>query len=154
MKSRCRTSSKTSSTSLRPQTIRGANPGSLSSGRCSADELHPVAEPDAMRGAHQHLVVYFEVLHQDVEDAPRHPFLDLEEGGRAVPQLAQPLIDGFEKVVGLVFLDHHVGVADDAEHVRALDRRAREERLDVGAHDVLDEDEGGAAAGKAPPGAG
>ncbi len=101
-----------------------------------------------MRGPHQHVVVYFEVLHQDVEHAPRHPLLDLEQGRRAVPQLAQPLIDGFEQVVGLVFLDHHVGIADDAEDVRALDDRAREERLDVGAHDVLDEHERGAAAGK------
>ena len=77
-----------------------------------------------MRGPHQHVVVYFEVLHEDVEHAPRHPLLDLEQGWRAVPQLAQPLIDGLEQVVGLVFLDHHVGVADDAEDVRALDRRA------------------------------
>ena len=116
-------------------------------------ELHPVAEADAMRGAHQHLVVDLEVLDQDVEHAPRHALIDLEERRRAVPELAQPLIDGLEEIVGLVFLNHHVGVADDAEDVRALDRRAGEQRLDVGAHDVFDEHERRAATGEAPPAA-
>ena len=104
-------------------------------------ELHPVAESQAMRRAHQHFVVDFEVLDEDVEHAPRHALFDLEQGRRAVPELAQALVDGFEQVVGLVFLNHHVGVADDAEDMRALDRRAREQRLDVGADDVFDEHE-------------
>ena len=101
-----------------------------------------------MRGAHQHVVVDLEVLDQDVEHAPRHPLVDLQQRRRAVPQLAQALVDGLEQIVGLVFLNHHVGVADDAEDVRALDRRAREERLDVGADDVLEEHERRATAGQ------
>ena len=111
-------------------------------------QLHPVAESHAMRRSHQHFVVDLEVLDEDVEHAPRHAFLDLEQGWRAVPQLAQALVDRFEQVVGFVFLNHHVGVADDAEDVRALDGRAGEQRLDVGADDVFDEDEGDAVAGE------
>ena len=53
----------------------------------------------------------------------------------------QAAIDALEQVVGLVFFDLEVGVADDAEQIRALDLRAREKLLDVGANDVLDEDE-------------
>ena len=65
-----------------------------------------------------------------------------------MPQLAQALVDRFEQVVGFVLLDHHVGVADDAEDVRALDGGAWKQRLDVGADDVFDEGEGDAVAGE------
>ena len=53
----------------------------------------------------------------------------------------QAAVDGLEQVVGLVLLDLEVGVADDAEQVRALDLRAGEQLLDVGADHVLEEDE-------------
>ena len=52
--------------------------------------------------------------------------LDLQQRDRAVPELLQAAFDGLEQVVGLVLLDLEVGVADDAEQVRALDLRARE----------------------------
>ena len=108
-------------------------------------ERAPVAEPHPIRGAHHHIVFDLEVLHQDVEDAPRHVRLDLQQRQRAVAQLLEAAIHRLQQVVGLVFLDHHVGVADDAEEVRALDLRAGEELLDVAANDVFEEHERGAA---------
>jgi hypothetical protein len=62
-----------------------------------------------------------------------------------VTQLSQSLVDGFEKIVRFVLLNHHVRVTDDTEDVRALHRGAREERLHVGADDVLDKGEDGVA---------
>ena len=61
----------------------------------------------------------------------RHVGFDLQQRQRAVAQLLQAAVDGLEQVVGLVLLDHHVGVADDAEQVRAFDLRAGEQLLDV-----------------------
>ena len=75
-----------------------------------------------------------------VKHAPRHVGFDLQQRQRAVAQLLQAAVDRLEQVVGLVLLDHHVGVADDAEQVRAFDLRAREELLDVAADHVLEED--------------
>ena len=53
----------------------------------------------------------------------------------------RPWSIGLEQVVGLVLLDHDVGVADDAEEVRALHLRAGKQGLHVGADDVLEERE-------------
>jgi hypothetical protein len=50
--------------------------------------------------------------------------VDLQQRQRAVAQLLQAAVHRLEQVVGLVLLDDHVGVADDAEQVRALDLRA------------------------------
>ena len=49
--------------------VRGANGGSFSSGRCSLRQLHPVAEAQPIRGARHHVVVDLEVLDQDVQHA-------------------------------------------------------------------------------------
>ena len=105
-------------------------------------QLHPVAEPEAVRRAENDVVGDLEVLGEDVEDARRHVGVDLQQRDRAVAQLLQAAVDGLEQVVGLVLLDLEVGVADDAEQVRALHLRAREELLHVGADDVFEEDEG------------
>ena len=75
-----------------------------------------------------------------LQHALRHVGFDLQQRQRAVAQLLEAAVDGFEQVVGLVLLDHHVGVADDAEQVRAFDLRAGEQLLDVAADDVLEED--------------
>ena len=106
-----------------------------------ARELDPVGEAEAIRGPHDHVLVHFEILGQDVENAPRHAGFDLEQRERSIAQLAQASVDGFQQIVRFVFFDHHVGVADDAEQVCALHLRAREQLVDVGANDVLDEGE-------------
>ena len=105
----------------------------------------PVAEAHAIRGADHDVLFDGEVLDQDVEDAARHRRVDLEQRQRAVAQLLQPLVDGLEQVVGLVLLDHHVGVADDAEEVRAAHLRAGEQLVDVVLDDVFEEGERQAA---------
>ena len=112
-------------------------------------ERRPVQRVDALKvaqlhagaGPHDHVLVDLEIVDQDVEHPPRHVGLDLQQRQRAVAQLLQPAVDRLEQVVGLVLLDHHVGVADDAEEVRAFDLRAGEQRPDVAADDVLQEDE-------------
>ena len=68
--------------------------------------------------------------------------VDLQQRDRAVAELLQAAVDGLEQVVGLVLLDLEVGVANDAEQVRALHLRAREELLHVRVDDVFEEDEG------------
>ena len=103
-------------------------------------QRRPVAESHALGRAHDDVFVDLEVLDQDVEHAPRHVLFDLQQRQRAVAQLLQPAVDRFEQVVRLVFLDHHVGVADDAEQVRAFDVRAGKQLLDVAADDVLEKD--------------
>ena len=107
-------------------------------------DLAPVAEPHPIRGPHDDIVFDLEVLHQDVEDTPRHVRLDLQERERAISQLLEPAIHRLEQVVGLVFLDHHVGVANDAEEMRPLEMSAGEELLDVAANHVFEEYERGA----------
>ena len=67
--------------------------------------------------------------------------VDLQQRDRAVPQLLQAAVDGLEQVVGLVLLDLEVGVANDAEQMRALHLRSGEELLHVRVDDVLEEDE-------------
>ena len=101
----------------------------------------PVAESHAVRRAHDDVLVDLEVLDQDVQHPARHRLVDFEQRERAVAQLLQAAVDGLEQVVGLVFLDHHVGVADDAEQVRAPDLGAGEQLLDVLLDDVLEERE-------------
>ena len=67
--------------------------------------------------------------------------------GRAVPELLEAPIDRLEQIVGAVFLDLHVGVADDAEEVRARRRRGPGKRLaQIQPHDVLEKREGVAVA--------
>jgi hypothetical protein len=48
----------------------------------------------------------------------------MQQRDRAAPQLPQAAIDALEQVVSLVFFDLEIGVADDAEEIRALDLRA------------------------------
>ena len=92
-----------------------------------ACEPRPVSKPHALRRANDDIVADLEVFDQDVEDAARHVLLDLKQRQRAVAQLLETTVDGFEKVVRLVFLDHHVGVPDDAEQMGALDLGARKQ---------------------------
>ena len=94
-------------------------------------QLHPVGEAQSIRGAQDHVLIDLEVLGEDVQHAPRHAGLHLQQRERAVAELAEAAVDGLEQVVGLVFLDHDVRVAHDAEQVRAADLRAGEQLLDV-----------------------
>jgi hypothetical protein len=102
----------------------------------------PVAHAHPIRGADDDVLLDGEVLDQDVEHAAGHGRVDFEQRQRAVAQLLQALVDGLEQVVGFILLDHHVGVADDAEEMRAADLRAREQLLDVVLDDIFEEGEG------------
>ncbi len=99
----------------------------------------PVAEAEAIHRARHDVLIDLEVLDQDAQHALRHVGFHLQQRQRAVAQLLEAAVDRLEQVVRFVFLDHHVGVADDAEQVRALDLRAGEELLDVAADDVFEE---------------
>ena len=68
----------------------------------------------------------------------RHVLFDLKQGERTIAQLLEAPVDGFEQVVGFVLLNHHVGVADDAEQVRAFDVCARKQLLDVAADHIFE----------------
>ena len=105
-------------------------------------ELVPVAEAEPLDAAHHHVVADAEVLDQDIEHARRHVGLDLQQRDRSAPELAQAAIHTLEQVVGVVVLDREIGIADDAEQVRAVHLRARKELVDVGAYHVFEEDEG------------
>ena len=78
----------------------------------------PVAVAHPPVGPGHDVLFDLEVLDQDVEDARRHGRFDEELREIAVAQFLQGAIDRFEQVVGLVLLNHHVGVADDPEQVR------------------------------------
>ena len=67
----------------------------------------------------------------------RHGALDLEAHDLAEAAPAQLLLHGHEQVVGLVLLDVEVGVAGDAEEVVRLHLHAREEHVEVGRDDAL-----------------
>ena len=73
MRSRCRTSSKTSSASSTVSTPRAARRRILQLGPVQPRQLHPVAEPEAVLRPDEDALVDLEVLHQDVQHAPRHP---------------------------------------------------------------------------------
>ena len=71
----------------------------------------------------------------------RHRALDLEPDGRPEAAAAELLLDGEQQVVRLVLLDLEVGVAGDPEEVVLLDLHAREQRVEVGLDDLVDEHE-------------
>ena len=73
----------------------------------------------------QHVLVDLEVLDEDVEHASWHALVDLKHRRKAVSQLAKALVHRLQQVVGFVLLDHHVGVAHDAENVAPLARSSR-----------------------------
>ena len=71
----------------------------------------------------------------------RHRPLDLEPDGRAEPTAPELLLDRQQQVVRLVLLDREVGVAGDPEEVVLHDLHAREQGVEVGLDDLVDEDE-------------
>ena len=79
---------------------------------------------------------------------PGHRALDLEPHDLAEAALAELLLDGQQQVVRLVLLDRDVGVAGHPEQVVVADLHAREQRVEVGGDDLLDQDVG---AGCPPP---
>ena len=82
-----------------------------------------------------------EPAQQEVAGVGRHRPLDLEPDGLAEPPPAKLFLDREQKVVGLVLLDREVGVAGHPEEVVLLDLHAREQRVEVGLDDLVDEDE-------------
>ena len=103
-------------------------------------ERVPVAVAEPIGGADHDVLVDFEIFDQDGQHALRHVGLDLQQRQRTIAQLLQPAVNRFEQVVRFILLDHHVGVADDAEQVRAFDLGARKQLLDITANDVLEKD--------------
>ena len=67
----------------------------------------------------------------------RHRALDLEPHDLAEAAPAELLLDGQQQVVRLVLLDGEVGVAGHPEEVVLDDLHAREERVQVGGDDLL-----------------
>ena len=99
----------------------------------------PVAKAQPLGGARDHVFANLEVFDQDAQHALGHVGFDVQQRQRAMAQLLEAAVDGFEQVVGLVLLDHHVGVADDPEEVRAFHLGAREQGLDVAPNHILEE---------------
>ncbi len=106
-----------------------------------AGQRAPVRKPHAVFGADDDVLVDFEILDEDIQDAPRHRRVDFEQRQCAVAQLLEAAIDGLQQVVRFVFLNHHVGVADDAEEMRAFHLGAGEQLLDVALDDIFEERE-------------
>ena len=75
----------------------------------------------------------------------RHRALDLEPHDLAEAPLAQLLLDGQQQVVRLVLLDREVGVAGHPEQVVVEDLHAREEDVQVGGDDLLQQHVGAGA---------
>ena len=69
----------------------------------------------------------------------RHRALDLEPHDLAEAALAQLLLDRHQQVGRLFLLDREVGVAGDAEEVVLDDLHAREEGVEVGRDDLLEQ---------------
>ena len=124
-----------------PRRCCGENGGSFSSGRWMRVSCIQSPNPTRSLRPHDDVVGDLEVLDQDVEHARRHVRFDLQQRDRAVAQLLQAAVDRLEQIVRFVLLDLQVGVAHDAEQVRALHLRAGKQLLDVGADDVLEEHE-------------
>jgi hypothetical protein len=78
-------------------------------------QLHPVAEPEPILCRDDDVFGHLEVLDQDVQHADRHVRFHLQQRDGAMTQLPQAAVHRFEQIVGLVFLDFQVGIADDAE---------------------------------------
>ena len=68
-----------------------------------------------------------------------HRTLDLEPHDLAEAPLAQLLLDGHEQVGRLFLLDRQVGVARHPEEVVLDDLHAREQRVEVGGDDLLEQ---------------
>ena len=125
------------------QSVRGANGGSFSCGSGSWCSAIQSAKSEAVGAAHHDVVVDLEVLDEDVEHAPRHVGFDLQQRRRAVAQLLEAAGRRVSsRSSASSSCDHHVGVANDPEEMRAraprcpgnssrdvcADRRLRERR--------------------------
>ena len=69
----------------------------------------------------------------------RHVGLGLEQRDGSVPEIPQALVHGLQQIVGLLFPQHDVGVANDAEQMRASNAHAREELAEIQPDDVLEQ---------------
>src|SRR5581483_3467143 len=75
---------------------------------------------------------------QQLADAGGHPGVDLEPHRPAEAALAELHLDGGQEVVGLLVVDHEVGVAGDPEGVPALHVHAGEEHREAFADELLE----------------
>ena len=78
---------------------------------------------------------------QDPAHRRRHRLVDLEPDGLAKPPPPELLLDRQHQIVGLVFLELEIGIARHPEEVRLVDRHAREEQVQVGGDDLLEQHE-------------
>ena len=81
-----------------------------------------------------------EALLEQRPGGPGHRPLDLQADDLAEAAPAQLLLDGQQQVVRLVLLDRDVGVARHPEQVVVDDLHAREQGVQVGGDDLLDQD--------------
>ena len=85
------------------------------------------------------LLLLAELRQQQLAQRRRHRRVHLDPHHLGEPPVAHFLLDQAEQVVGLVVIvvDLEVGVAGDPEGVPAQDLHAGEERLEIGADDLL-----------------
>ncbi|MDQ0775695.1 hypothetical protein QF026_004161 [Streptomyces aurantiacus] len=111
-------------------------------------QLGPVEGADAeetgeVQGARQRVHLGLgdlQLPYQQVEYVPVDGLLDLQAHRRSEAAPHQLLLQGLEKVLGVVLLDLQILVAGDTERVVLQDLHAGEELLQVGRDDVLDGD--------------
>src|ERR1044071_5481679 len=96
-----------------------------------ARQLRPIGESQTIGGAHHHVVGDLEVLDQDVEHARRYVGLDVQQRDGSAAQLLEAAVDALEQIVGLVFFDLEIGIADHSKQMRAFDLGAGKQLLDV-----------------------
>ena len=81
------------------------------------------------------------------------PADDLEAYGLAEPPPVQLELHGGQEVLGLVLVHREVGVAGDPEDVVLDDPHGREQAVEVGGDDLLDQARTGGCRAGAPAGA-
>ena len=78
-----------------------------------------------------------ELAHEQLEHLVAHRVGDLEADGPVEAAAAKLHLDGFEQVVGFLFLDGEVGVAGDAERRSLLDHHPGEQAVEMGDDEFL-----------------
>ena len=119
----------------------GRNGGSRSAGIGSWRELHQVREPDRRLLAVDHAGLDAELPREERAAVLGDGGVHLDPHRRPAAAELDRLLDRGQQVVGLVLLDLDVCVAGHAERVDGDDREPREEQVDVGCDQVLEEDE-------------
>ena len=104
-------------------------------------QCHPIGVIEPLAGGRDDVVFDLDVLDQDLQHALGHGRFHLQQRRRAVAELLEGAIDGFEQIVGAVLGHLHVAVANDPKQVRASDLDAGEQLAEVHPDDVLQKGE-------------